>query len=193
MIQETIETIRRTREHIKVSQTQQKSYAERRRRPLEFQVGDIVFLKVSPTKGIKRFWVRGKLSPRYIRPYEIIEKLIPIAYRLDLLIELEHVHNVFHITQLKKYLSDPDHTIVSEPIQITEDLVYEKRQVQKLDRRIKQQRNRHIPLVKVLWANHTFQEATWETEEEMKAKYPNLFEVILHDMIKFISFEDETL
>jgi len=133
------------------------------------------------------------LSPRYIRPYEIIEKLIPIAYRLDLLIELEHVHNVFHITQLKKYLSDPDHTIVSEPIQITEDLVYEKRQVQKLDRRIKQQRNRHIPLVKVLWANHTFQEATWETEEEMKAKYPNLFEVILHDMIKFISFEDETL
>jgi len=74
-----------------------KSYVDQRRRPLEFQLGNKVFLKVSPTKGIKRFGVRGKLSPRYIRPYEIIEKLNPMAYGLDLPLELEHVHNVFHI------------------------------------------------------------------------------------------------
>jgi len=84
MIQETVETIRRIREHIKVAQSRQKSYANKRMRPLEFQIGDKVFLKVSPTKGIKRFGVRGKLSSRYIGPYEIVEKLNPVAYRLDL-------------------------------------------------------------------------------------------------------------
>ena len=78
---------------------------------------------ISPTKGIRRFGVRCKLSARYIGPYEIIEKLNPIAYRLDLLVELEHVHNVFKISQLRKYVSDPNHTIVSDPIEITEDLV----------------------------------------------------------------------
>ena len=103
MIQETVETIRRIWEPIKVAQSRQTSYADKRRRPLEFQIGDKVFLKVLATKGIKRFRVRGKLSPRYIRPYEIIEKLNPAAYRLDLPVELEHVRNVFHISQLRKY------------------------------------------------------------------------------------------
>jgi len=89
-------------------------------------------------------------------------------------------------------MPDPDYTIVSEPIEITKDLVYEEHPVQILDRRIKQLRNKQIPLIKVLWTNHTSQEATWETEEAMKTKYPHLFEVILHVMVKFISFEDET-
>ena len=100
MIQETTETIRKIQEHIKVAQSRQKSYSDKRRRPLEFQVGDKVFLKVSPTKGVKRFGVRGKLSPRYIGPYEIVERLNSVAYRLELPAELEHVHNVFHISQL---------------------------------------------------------------------------------------------
>ena len=90
-----MKTIKRIREHIRVAQSRQKSYADKRRRPSQFQVGDKVFLKVSPTKGIKRFKVRSKLSPRYIEPYEIIEKLNPVAYRLDLPVELEHMHNVF--------------------------------------------------------------------------------------------------
>jgi len=97
MIQETVETIRRIREHIKIAQSRQKSYAGKRKRPLEFQVGNKVFLKVSPTEGIKRFEVRGKLSPKYIGPCEIIEKLNTIAYRLALP-ELEHMYNVFHIS-----------------------------------------------------------------------------------------------
>jgi len=133
------------------------------------------------------------LSPRYIRPYEIIEKLNPIAYHLDMPIELEHVHNKFYISQLRKYIPDPNHTNVTEPIEITEDQVYEERPVQILHRKTKQLCNKQIPLVKVLWTNHTSPKATWETEEEMKFKYPYLFEVILHDMIKFISFDDETL
>ena len=167
-----METTRRIREHIKVAQSRQKSYADKRRRPLKFQVGDKFFPKVSPTKAIKRFKVRGKLSPRYIGPYEIIKKLNSIAYCLDLLVELEHVHNVFHISQLRKYTADPNNTIVSEPIEITTDLVHEEQPIQILDRSIKQSRNKQITLVKVLWSYHTSQEATWETEEEMKAKYP---------------------
>jgi len=94
-------------------------------RPLKFQVNDKVFLKVSTTKGIRRFGVRGKLSPRYIGPYEVIEKVNPIAYWMVLPVELEHVHNVFHISQLRKYILNPDHAIVIEPIEVTEDLVYE--------------------------------------------------------------------
>ena len=94
------------------------------------------------------------------------------------------MYNVFHISQLRKYTPDPNHAIVSEPIEITTDLVYEEQPIQILDRKIKQLRNKQIPLVKMLCSNHTSQEATWETEEEMKAKYPQLFEVILHYMVK---------
>jgi len=155
MIQETLETIRRIREDIRVTQSRQKSYADKRRRPSQFQVGDKVFLKVSPTKGINRFGLRGKLSPRYIGPFDIIEKLNLAAYRLDLLVELEHVHNMFHISKLRMYTPDLNLTNVSEPIEITADLVYEEQPIQTLDHRIKQLRNKQIPLVKVLWSNHT--------------------------------------
>ena len=102
------------------------------------------------------------------------------------------MHNMFHISQLRKYIPDPDHTIASEPLEITKDLVYEERPVQILNHMIKQLRNKQIPLVKLLQTNHTSQEATWEIEEEMKAKYPYLLEVMLHDLVKFISFKDET-
>jgi len=118
-------------------------------RHLEFKIGDKVFLKASPTKGFKRFRVWPKLSPRYSGPYEIIEKLNPVAYCLDLPVELKHVHNVFHISQLKKYTPGPNHAIASEPIEITA-LVYEEQSIQILDRRINQLRNKQIPLVKVL-------------------------------------------
>jgi len=120
------------------------------------------------------------LSSRYIGPYKIIEKLNPVAHRLDLPAELEHVHNMFHISHLRKYTPDLNHAIVSEPLEITADLVYEEQLIQILGHRIKQLCNKQIPLVKVLRLNHISEEATWETEEEMKSKYQQLFEVILH-------------
>ena len=160
-----------------MTQSYQKSYADLRRRPLEFQVGDKVFLKVCPSKGARRFNVRGKLSPRYIRPYEIIEKLNPMAYWLNLSIKLEHVHSVFHISQLQKYVPDPNHIIRLKPIEVAENLAYEEHPIQILHCWVKQLRNKSIPLVKVLWANHDSLEATWETEEDKRNKYPYLFEV----------------
>ena len=105
--------------------------------------------------------------------------------------ELQHVHNVFHISQLRKYLLDPDHILVTKPIEVTKDLTYEQRPIKILDHRIKQLRNKRIPLVKVPWANHMSSEATWEKEEEMRAKDPHLFEAILL-LTRLISIKDET-
>ncbi|KAL5550449.1 hypothetical protein UlMin_000625 [Ulmus minor] len=128
--------------------------------PLEFQVGDLVFLKVAPMKGFMRFGKKGKLSPRYIGPFEILERIGKVAYKLALPSELSTVHNVFHVSMLQKYISDPSHVLESEPIEIREDLTYEEQPVQILDRKDKALRNKVIPLVKVLWRNHKVEEAT---------------------------------
>ncbi|KAL5542399.1 hypothetical protein UlMin_010109 [Ulmus minor] len=137
--------------HTITATNRQKSYVDRRRRPLEFQVGDLVFLKVAPMKGVMRFGKKGKLSPRYIGPFEILERIGKVAYKLALPSELSTVHNVFHVSMLRKYISDPSHVLESEPIEIREDLTYEEQPVQILDRKDKALRNKVIPLVKVLW------------------------------------------
>ncbi|KAL5568353.1 hypothetical protein UlMin_024928 [Ulmus minor] len=116
----------------------------------------------------------GKLSPRYIGPFEILERIGKVAYKLALPSELASVHNVFHVSMLRKYVSDPSHVLESEPIEVREDLTYQEQPVQILDRKYKALRNKVIPLVKVLWRNHKVEEATWEREDEMRAKYPHL-------------------
>nr|XP_011462115.1 PREDICTED: uncharacterized protein LOC105350846 [Fragaria vesca subsp. vesca] len=155
--------------------SRQKSYADVRRRDLEFQVGDWVFLKLSPWKGVVRFGKRGKLSPRYIDPYEIIERVGSLAYRLALPPELSRIHNVFHVSMLRKYIADPSHVLQEQPISLTRDLTYEEEPVQILDRKEQVLRNKTIPLVKVLWRSHQVEEATWESEEQMMQQYPYLF------------------
>jgi len=160
---------------MKAAQNRQKSYADRRRRPLEFRVGDHVFLRVSPTKGITRFGKAGKLSPRYIGPYPITKRVGEVAYQLELPTEFQRVHNVFHVSQLRKYISDPSHVVEADPIQLQEYLSYEEQPVQILDRREKHLRKKIVPLVKVFWANHETSEATWELKQEMRDKYPHLF------------------
>ncbi|KAL5572944.1 hypothetical protein UlMin_022541 [Ulmus minor] len=160
---------------MKSAQSRQKSYADKRRRPLEFQVGDSVFLKISPFKGIIQFGKRGKLNPRYIGPYEILERVGKVAYRLALPPNLASVHNVFHVSMLKKYVPDKSHVLEQEPIEIHEDLSLQERPVRILNFKVKTLRNKEIPLVKVLWRNQTVEEATWEREADMKASYPELF------------------
>ena len=174
-IHETTKAIQRIQQRMKTEQSRQKSYADKRRRPLEFNEGDYVFLKVAPMKGIMRFGKKGKLSPRYIGPYEILERIGKVAYRLALPPELASVHNVFHISMLKKYVPDPSHVIRHEPIQVNEDLTYEEKPVEIMAREEKVLRNKVIPLVKVLWRNQKFEEATWEREDDMMKEYPELF------------------
>ena len=152
-----------------------KSYADTRRRPLEFEVGDHVLLKVSPTRGVFRFGKKGKLSPRYIGPFEILDRVGDLAYRLALPPALSHVHNVFHVSQLRKYIPDPSHIIDYGDIEVSSNASYAEQPVSILERRTKQLRNKSIPLVKIQWSRHGVDEATWETEEDMRTRYPSLF------------------
>lgn len=175
MIEETTKQVKVIQEHIKAAQDRQKSYADKNRRVLEFEVGEKVMLKVSPTKGVKRFGRKGKLSPRYIGPYEILERIGETAYRIALPTELSKVHNVFHVSQLRKYVHDPNHVLQPEVVPMDEDLTYEERPVQILDTKTRDTRNKTVKLVKFLWSNHQTEEATWESEQEMREKYPELF------------------
>ena len=140
--------VEKIRERMKMAQSRQKSYADIRRRDLEFSVGDHVFLKVAPMKGIMRFGKKGKLSPRYVGPFEILERVGDRAYRVALPPSLTGVHNVFHVSMLRKYEPDPSHVVMWSEIPIRGDLTYEEHPVMILERELKILRHREIPLVK---------------------------------------------
>ncbi|KAA0040271.1 pol protein [Cucumis melo var. makuwa] len=152
LVQSTNEAIQKIRSRMHTAQSRQKSYADVRRKDLEFEVGDKVFLKVAPMRGVLRFERRGKLSPRFVRPFEILERIGP------------------------EYVPDPSHVVDYEPLEIDENLSYTERPVEVLAREVKALRNKEIPLVKVLWRNHRVEEATWEREDDMRSRYPELFE-----------------
>ncbi|KAL0556706.1 hypothetical protein IC582_005221 [Cucumis melo] len=176
LVQSTNEAIQKIRSRMHTAQSRQKSYADVRRKDLEFEIGDKVFLKVAPMKGVLRFERRGKLSPRFVGPFEILERIGPVAYRLALPPSLSAVHDVFHVSMLRKYVPDPSHVVDYEPLEIDENLSYVERPVEVLAREVKTLRNKQIPLVKVLWRNHRVEEATWEREDDMRSRYPELFE-----------------
>jgi hypothetical protein len=175
LVADTIEKVSKIREHILTAQSRQKSYADNRRRPLEFMEGDKVFLKVSPMKGVMRFGKKGKLSPRYVGPYEILERIGKVAYRIALPPSLAGIHDVFHVSTLRKYEPDPAHVLQLEQIQVKEGLQYEEKPIRILDTKEKQLRNKIIRLVKLQWSNHSENEATWELEDEVKKKFPYLY------------------
>ncbi|XP_074288905.1 uncharacterized protein LOC141614049 [Silene latifolia] len=157
------------------AQDRQKSYADLKRSEIEFAVGDKVLLKVSPMKRVMRFGKRGKLSQKYIWPYEILDRVGEVAYRLALPPALARVHNIFHVSQLRKYVSEPTHVLAAETIKMDENLSYVEVAKEILDKKVRRTRKSEISLVKVLWSNHNVDEATWEVEAEMKEKYPHLF------------------
>ena len=176
LVRDTTEAVKRIREKILATQSRQKSYADPKQRDIMFSVGDKVFLKVAPVKGIVRFGKKGKLSPRFVGPFEILEKVGKVAYRLALPPSLEKVHNVFHVSLLRKYVADPSHVLNYEPLELSQDLTYMEKPVQILDREEKELRNKKIPLVRVLWRNSKIEESTWEREDEMRSIYPELFQ-----------------
>ncbi|GJU94046.1 putative reverse transcriptase domain-containing protein [Tanacetum coccineum] len=175
IIHETTEKIFKIRDRMQAARDRQKSYADKRRRPLEFEVGDKVMLKVAPWKGVMRFGKRGKLNPRYIGPFRIIERIGPVAYRLELPQELSRVHNVFHICNLKKCLSDDTLVIPLEEIQLDDKLNFVEEPVEIMDREVKQLKRSRIPIIKVRWNARRGPEYTWEREDQFKEKYPHIF------------------
>jgi hypothetical protein len=175
-LQEVEEKVKIIKDRLKEAYDRQKSYADLKRKDIEYNVGEKVFLKVSPWKKILRFGRKGKLSPRFIGPYEILERVGPVAYRLALPPELDKIHNVFHVSMLRRYRSDPSHVIIPQEIEVQPDLSYEEEPERILDREERQLRNKTIPMVKVLWKHHSPREATWETEDSMRKLYPYLFD-----------------
>jgi len=164
------------RDNLRTAQSRQKSYADHRRRELTFEVGDHVYLKVSPMRGMRRFKVRGKLSPRYIGPFQILERKGEMAYRLELPDQLSDVHDVFHVSQLKKCLRVPEEQLPLEELDVQEDLSYIEQPIKILDRSQRNTRNKSIKMCKVQWSRHSEDEATWEREDELRAEFPQLFE-----------------
>ncbi|KAL0282094.1 UNVERIFIED_CONTAM: hypothetical protein Sangu_2971000 [Sesamum angustifolium] len=175
LVQQIVDKIQTVKKCLKVAQDRQKSFVDKHRWEMEYEVGEKVFLKVSPWKGILRFGKKGKLSRRCIGPYEILELVGPLAYRLALPAELSQIHDVFHVSIIWRYRSDPSHIQCEPEIEVSEGLTYVEEPIEILDRSINKFRNKEIPMVKVRWSHHSPRDATWELEENMREKYPYLF------------------
>ncbi|KAK5773241.1 hypothetical protein PVK06_049546 [Gossypium arboreum] len=175
LVADTESKVKLIRDRLKEASDRQKSYADLKRKEIEFAVGDMVFLKVSPWKKILRFGKKGKLSPRFLGPYRVLRRVGPVAYQLELPPELDRIHDVFHVSMLRRYRSDPSHVVPVEEIEVRTDLTFEEEPIQILDREVKVLRRKSVPLVKVLWRNHGREEDTWESEETMRQQYPQLF------------------
>jgi hypothetical protein len=160
ILEEAEKQVRMVKENLRVTQLSQKSYANHRRRELSFEVGDFVYLKVSPMRGLHRFKVRGKLAPRFIGPFKILEKRGEVAYQLELPSQLSDVHDVFHVSQLKKCLCVPEEQIPMEDLDAKEDLSYQEHPVRILETSERVTRNKKIKMCKVQWSHHTEDEAT---------------------------------
>jgi hypothetical protein len=167
--------VQMVRESLKVAQSRHKSSADKRRRDLSFEIGDFVYLKVSPMRGTRRFKVEGKLAPRYVGPFKIVDCRGEVAYQLELPPLLSDVHDVFGMSQLKKCLRVPEEQLPMEELDLGGDLTYSERSVKILDTAERVTHNKVIKMCKVQWSHHTEDEATWEYEEELRADYPELF------------------
>jgi hypothetical protein len=171
MVKEMEEKVQRIIHNLKEAQARQKSYADKRRQPLYFQVEDYVYLKVSPMKGVTRFGVKGKLAPRYIGPFLILEQCGPVAYRLQLPETLSAVHNVFHVSQLKKCLQVPNRTVEVTDVALEPDLTYLEHPIRVLDQKDRVTRRRTVKVYKIQWNQHIEDEATWETQDFLEKNF----------------------
>jgi hypothetical protein len=159
-VSEAERKVKLIRKNIEAAQARKKSYHDKRRKPLQFEVGDFVYLKVSPTKGVQRFGIKGKLAPHYIGPYEIIEACGPVAYKLKLHPKMFAIHNVFHVSQLKKCVRLPTEVITELDVEIEPDLSYQELPSKVLDCKERSTRTRSIKMYKIQWGNHSEEEAT---------------------------------
>jgi hypothetical protein len=170
---EAEEKVKQIQANILVSQSRQKSYTDKRRRPLEFEVGDHVYLRVSPMKGVRHFDIKGKLAPHYIGPYLIIDKCGPTSYQVELPAKLSRVHNVFHVSQLKRCLKPPTNMVIEDTIPLEPDLTYNAYPIKVLDQQDCVTRNKTTRFYKIQWNEHSEDEATWEREDFLRANYPD--------------------
>nr|GFA56037.1 putative reverse transcriptase domain-containing protein [Tanacetum cinerariifolium] len=175
LIQETTEKIIQIKQRMQAARNRQKSYIDLKRKPMEFQVGDKVMFKVSPWKGVVRFGKWGKLNPRYVGPFNVLERVRDVTYKLDLTEELSRVHNTFHVSNLKKCHADEPLAVPLDGLHVDDKLYFVEELVKIMDREVKRLKQSRIPLVKVRWKFKRGPEFTWEREDQFRKKYPHLF------------------
>ncbi|GJR01731.1 putative reverse transcriptase domain-containing protein [Tanacetum coccineum] len=180
IVQETTEKVIQIKQRMQAAHDRQKSYADLKRKPMEFQVRDRVMLKVLPWKGVVRFGKRGKLNPRYLGPFKVLEKVGSVAYNLELPQELSRVHNTFHVSNLKKCYSDELLAVPLEGLHVDDKLRFVEEPVEIMDREVKQLKQIRILIVKVRWNSRRGPEFTWEREDQFQKKYPHLFTKPVH-------------
>jgi hypothetical protein len=166
-------TIRRIQDNLKAAKSCQETYANKRCRPLEFEVGNHVYLRVLPMKGVKRFGVKGKLTPCYIGSFPILEKCGTVAYKLDLPLSLAGVHDIFHVSQLEKCLKAPVDVVLPEVTPLEADLSYPEHPIRVLDQNNRVTRHKTIKFFKIQWSNHSEEEATRESEDFLHSRHPD--------------------
>jgi hypothetical protein len=176
VLRDAEEKVRKIRDNLRVAQSRQKSYADTRRRDLAFEIGDYVYLKVSPMRSVRRFNMKGKLAPRYVGPFRILRRRGEVAYQLELPASMSGIHDVLHVSQLKKCLRVPEEQIPLEELTVEGDLTYEEYPVKILETAERVTRSRVIKMCKVQWHRYKEEEATWEREDELRQSYPYLFE-----------------
>ena len=132
-------------------------------------------MRVTPLRGTHRFGVKGKLAPRYIGPFRILARRGLVAYQLELPPQFSHIHDVFHVSQLRRFFKDPEREVDAELIKVQDDLTYKEHPIRILEEAERQTRQKVTKFLKVQWSNHTKDEATWEREDNLRAEYPDLF------------------
>jgi hypothetical protein len=173
LIDEAEATIHHIQDNLRAAKSCEETYANKRCQPLEFEVGDYVYLRVSPMKGMKRFGMKGKLAPCNIRLFPIIEKHGTVAYKLDLPLSLAGVHDNSHVSQLMKCLKAPMDVVLPEVTSLEADLSYPKHPIKVLDQKDHITRRKMIKFLKIQWSNHTEEEATWKSEDFLRSRHPN--------------------
>ncbi|XP_050892699.1 uncharacterized protein LOC127098211 [Lathyrus oleraceus] len=175
IVQQTTNKIKMIREKMKVSQSRQKSYHDKRRKALEFEVDDHVFLGVTLVTGVCRAFKSRKLMPRFIGPYQISKKVGDVAYRITLPSSLANLYDVFHVSQLRRYIADPSHVVQLDDVEVRDNLTVETLPMRIEDREVKQLHGKEIALVKVIWGGPAGGNVTWVLESQMRDSYPELF------------------
>ncbi|XP_075483726.1 uncharacterized protein LOC142523879 [Primulina tabacum] len=173
--QQTADLVVKIQDRMKMVHSRQNNYVDMGKRELKFSVGDYFFVTIAHMKRVMQFGKKKKIRPRFIEPFEILERAVALAYKVALPPNLAGVQNVFHISLLCMYMSNPLHVQNYEPLQLTPNLSYEEKPMQILGRRERKLRNKFIKMVKEKWLNHPDEEATWETEADMRSRYPDLF------------------
>jgi hypothetical protein len=173
LVEEAKAIVRHIQDNLKAAKSRQETYANKRRRPLEFKIGNHVYLRVSPTKSVKRFGVKGKLAPCYIGSFPILEKCGTVAYKIDPPPSLVEVQDIFHMSQLKKCLEAPVDVVLPKVTPLEADLSYPKHPIKVLDQKDRVTRHKAIKFFKIQWNNHSEEEATWESEDFLHSCHPD--------------------